>query len=70
MFLSITIYYYLKYIYLDVTALLDQLTEPQLKNLEKHKYNAEGVSLLDPLYIPWWNKARVVRFIFIFRKKI
>lgn len=41
----------------DVTALLDTLTTNQLKNLEKHKYSCSGVSLLEPLYKPWWEFA-------------
>lgn len=44
-------------IYSDVTALLDQLTKVQLKHLEKHQYSAEGQSLIEPLYVPWWNTA-------------
>jgi len=42
---------------LNVTALLDTLTTNQLKNLEKHKYSCSGVSLLEPLYKPWWEFA-------------
>ena len=47
----------LKLLISDVTALLDTLTARQLQNLEKHKYSCSGVSLLEPLYKPWWEFA-------------
>merc|ERR1719209_1254563 len=42
---------------MNVTALLDTLTDHQLKNLKRHKYSCEGKSLLEPLFYPWWNYA-------------
>lgn len=42
---------------INVTALLDTLTPHQLQNLKRHKYAASGKSLIEPLFVPWWNFA-------------
>lgn len=31
------------------------LSNHQLKNLDEHKYSANGISLLDPLFQPYWR---------------